>query len=196
MIPHPKLTDERIRRTLVFCYAYPHNRFHASHFYWLARWAAISPGGIWFQPTVNLNIVCTKNQALEWCLENPAAREFDEFVFIDQDTIYTRETPAFWDSDADVVCCVADMSKDEHNAWGSPLAFHDSLWRVKRKVLETLQPPYFYMQFNGKGTRQVKCICQSFSDAARAKGFSVEQSGKCGHEHEKSWITQGCMFQS
>lgn len=189
---HPKLTAERMERTLVYCYAYPKNRFNATHFSWLADWRATSPNSIWFQPNVNLNLVCTKNQALEWCLESPAARNYDEFVFIDPDTTWTHESTAFWDSDADVVCCEADMQ--DASAWNSPIAFHDSLWRVKRKVIEALTPPYFYFQFNGKGTRQWKCICRSFADAARAKGFSVERSGKCGHDHDKTWTTRDCMY--
>lgn len=189
---HPKLTPERMARTLVYCYAYPNNRFNASHFGWLADWRAISPMSIWFQPRVNLNICCTKNQALEWCLESLHTKSFDEFVFVDQDTVFTTGTPAFWDSDADVVCCQADMQDPE--AWLGEKAFHDSLWRVKRHVLEAMRPPYFEFQFNGKGTRQRKCICRSFSDAARKLGFTVERSGTCGHEHDKTWITSGCMF--
>lgn len=189
---HPKLTRERMARTLVYCYAYPHNRFHASHFGWLADWRSVNPSSVWFQPTVNLNLCCTKNQAIEWCLENPAARNFDEFVFVDQDTIFTPQTPAFWNSDADVVCCQADMQDPE--AWQGPHAFHDSLWRVKRTVLEAMRPPYFSFQFNAKQTRQVRCICRSFSDAARRLGFTVERSGECGHDHDKTWTTRGCMF--
>lgn len=189
---HPKLTPERMKRTLVYCYAYPANRFHASHFGWLADWRAVNHTSIWFQPKVNLNLCCTKNQAIEWCLESPAARNFDEFVFVDQDTIWTPQSNAFWDSDADVVCCEADMQ--DADAWEGEFAFHDSLWRVKRRVIEAMQPPYFYFQFNGKGTRQSKCICRSFSDQARALGFSVERSGKCGHAHDETWTTKDCMF--
>lgn len=189
---HPKLTPERIRQLRVVCYSYPNHRFHASHFPWLAQVWNLNANSVAWQPRVSGHLVCTKNQMLEHCLESPTSKFATEFVFVDPDTIYTPESDAFWESDADVVCCEADMQ--DMRSWSSPVAFHDSFWRVKRKVLEAMQPPYFYYQLNGKGTRETLCICRSFSDAARKLGFSVERSGKCGHEHNQSWTTNGCMF--
>lgn len=189
---HPKMTPERIKETLVVCYSYPGNRFHASHFGWLAEAWNIHRQSVMWQPKVNGHIACTKNQILEFCLEHDSAKWATEFVFIDPDIIYTRDSVQFWDSEADVVCCEAEMRCE--GAWDGELAFHDSFWRVKRRVLEAMQPPYFRFQYNGKGTREMYCICRSFSDAARKLGFSVERAGKCGHEQQQSWTTNGCMF--
>lgn len=189
---HPSLTADRIKQMQVVCYSYPGNRFHCSHFAWLAQvWTVHRPSVLW-QPRVNGNLACTKNQMLEFCLESDTCKWATEFVFVDPDTIYTQESEAFWGADADVVCCQAAMQ--DPRAWDGKLAFHDSFWRVKRRVLEAMQPPYFRFQYNGKGTRELCCICSSFSDAARKLGFSVATAGKCGHEQNQSWVTRGCMF--
>lgn len=188
---HPKLTPERLEKMVVLVCALPDGRAHVSQFPWLMQFPAKN---VKFVPFIKDMITCTRNQWLNYCAKL-AHKPFEEFVFIDGDVMPNNKTYGFWDSDADVVCCKADMPTN-HGAWDSPEAWHDPLWRCKADVLTQLPLPYYEYKFNNLGTQEIHCICQGFAKKCRKAGFSVGVSGECGHQMTQTWTSTGCLEKS
>lgn len=183
---HPKLTPERLARLRVVVFPLPDTKLHAVQHLWLRRFPLEN---VFIVPKIQTMITCTRNIYLMECAKQ--ADRYDEFMFIDGDVIPDNRTNAFWESDADVVCCKAEMPSN-HTAWSSPLAWHDPLWRCKSKVLQQVPVPYYEYALNNIGTREIHCICMGFAEKCRRAGFSVGVSGECGHQNIGSWQSTGC----
>lgn len=168
------------------CYPLPDGRMHALQFPWLRQFP---PENIIAVSKIQTMIVCTRNQTLLDCAKRTI--QYDEFVFIDGDVMPNSRTEAFWDSDADVVCCKAEMPTN-HGAWTTENAWHDPLWRCKSIVLERVPLPYYSYTLNNLGTKETCCICQGFARKCRAAGFTTDVSGECGHQMCQTWATSGC----
>jgi len=183
---HRKLTPERMRLMRVVQFPLPDMRAHVSQDKWLRHFPESSVGGV---TKINTMIVCTRNKVLLDC-SILAYKPWEEFLFIDGDVEITPASAAFWESDADVVCCKAPMQNP--HSWEYEGAWHDPMWRCKAKVLQSVSLPFYQYTLDNLGTKELKCICQGFADKCRAAGFSVDVSGECGHQNVGSWQTTGC----
>lgn len=127
------------------------------------------------------------------CARNTAVREsalgshrtYEHFVFIDRDVRPTEATAKFLELNADIKCCQVPM--DHVLAWVWPDSFHEALWCTSRKVLESIEPPWFMQRYNDEGTEMEGCICQSFREKALAAGFTIAHGGWAEHDRDGSW---------
>ena len=81
----------------------------------------------------------------------------------------------------DVVCAEYETECMHEQAWGPPDAFHSGLWRTSRRVLETMEPPYFLPQYNSDATAVVGCHCNHLRRKLTEKGFSIRHVGRVDH---------------
>ena len=109
-----------------------------------------------------------------------APDEITDFVFMDHDMRPSMATMPFLRADADVVGCEFPIPHME--AWADPQAIHMGLVRVRRKVFEKIDPPWFRFEYSPDGSQLEKCECIYFRDKALAAGFSVVRAGWCDHD--------------
>lgn len=102
-------------------------------------------------------------------------RKFTDIIFMDDDVDPLPETDQFLCLDADVVGCRYDVPRPE--VWSDPRAIRRGLFRCKRKVLETLKPPWFVREYSDDGCRLLKAEIVYFRDKALEAGFSVGAAG-------------------
>lgn len=127
---------------------------------------------------------CARNVGvLDFALRSP--KEFEHFVFIDQDVKPTKNTPKFLKIKADVVSCQVPMK--DPAAWSNQDSFHEALWHTRREVLQAIDPPWFMQRYTNDGCAHDGCICQSFRDKAKAAGFSIAHGGWAEHDQDGSW---------
>jgi len=113
----------------------------------------------------------------ELVLKAPA--EITDFVLMDRDMRPNELTWPVLQAEGDLVGCtypVADMRR-----WSDPTAIHLGLVRVKRRVFEKLDPPWFQLTYNDDGTRRTNCECRYFCRKVIDAGFSVVRTGWCDH---------------
>jgi len=82
-------------------------------------------------------------------------------------------------AEGDVVGCTYPIP---HMAgWADPAMIHLGLVRVRRKVFETLEPPWFLFGYTEDGAGLGLCECGYFRDRALEAGFTVTRAGWCDH---------------
>jgi len=109
-----------------------------------------------------------------------APEKITDFIFMDRDMRPGLATLPFLQADGDIVACeypLADM-----RAWADPTALHMGLVRVKRKVFEAVEAPWFLFEYSPDGARRAKCECAYFRDKALAAGFGLVRAGWCDHD--------------
>lgn len=122
------------------------------------------------------NMDCQANAGIAKALRSDAGW----FVFIESDIRpHANITSGFWESEADVVGCI--YPTESQHAWDEPRQIHSGLWRTRRHVLTSIEPPWFAWKRNKIGTKTVGCICSTFCEKILAAGFSVEQAGHAQH---------------
>jgi hypothetical protein len=122
-------------------------------------------------------VECAYNSAIKR-LALPS--ECDHFIFADRDMRPGPETEPFLDAPGELVVCHYDVAANE--SWDDPQALHCGLWRCSRRVLESIQPPWFQRVLSADGTDEERCVCMHFRDNALAAGFTVVRAGRCGHD--------------
>ena len=117
----------------------------------------------------------------ELCLGAPP--EITDFVLMDRDMRPGAETLPVLQADADVVGCTYPIP--HMKGWGDPTAIHMGLVRVRRKVFETVEPPWFLFGYAEDGTRLGQCECAYFRKKVLDAGFTVTRAGWCGHDAKR-----------
>lgn len=110
-----------------------------------------------------------------------------EIVYMDHDiTPLDEHSDRVFDVDADIVGCRYPTSNT--NAWSAPDIFHNGFVRIKRRVLETLKPPWFTLPYTDDGCALRSCECIGLRDRALAAGFTVANTGHAEHRGDQSWM--------
>jgi hypothetical protein len=106
--------------------------------------------------------------------------EMETFVFADRDMRPDQRTDAVLHADGDLVGATFPVGNPQTWAW--PEAIHGGLFRCSRRVLETVKPPWFAMNFSPDGTTVERCECQYFRDKVKAAGFTIRRAGWAEHD--------------
>jgi hypothetical protein len=106
--------------------------------------------------------------------------KFTDFIFADNDIRPRDEADFFLTLDTDIACCMAECH--DMRSWANPRAFHLPLARVRRKVLETIEPPYFAKPLRADGLSYESCECIYFLKRALEKDFTASHAGWCNHD--------------
>lgn len=120
------------------------------------------------------------------CAYNAAIKELalpsdcDQFIFADRDIRPGKEAEPFLQAEGELVACQYQVRNDE--SWDDPQAMHCGLWRCTRRVLESIQPPWFQRVLSEDGAGEHRCICLYFRDKALAAGFRVVRAGWTDHD--------------
>ena len=123
-------------------------------------------------------IIEARNRSVaELVLKAPS--EITDFVFMDRDMRPGRAAIEVLRAEGDVVACTYPTPRME--TWADPTTLHMGLVRVKRRVFEAIEPPWFMFGYSPDGTRRAKCECGYFRDKAIEAGFKVVRAGWCGH---------------
>jgi hypothetical protein len=155
--------------------AYPDGRYRHE----IASWSRLFP---------DENVVCVverdtcvaRNKAVrDFCMASPP--EVRHFVSIDADMRpLIGGTLPFLQADGDLVGCMYPTSDQSLEAWADPAAVHCGLYRVSRKVVETVKLPWFTWDHQVAGC-EFRCECIGFAAKVRAAGLSIARAGWCGH---------------
>ena len=109
-------------------------------------------------------------------------RDWDFFIFAENDIRPDLTlTAPFLEAEGDVVCAEYETECMHDHAWGPADAFHTGLWRTTRRVLETMEPPYFLPQYNSDATAVVGCHCNHLRRKLAEKGFRICHTGRVDH---------------
>jgi len=105
----------------------------------------------------------------------------DWLLVVERD-IVPVEMAAWWQAEGDVVGVwyphsTGDPEHTQHmwEPWESGPAWHRGLWRVHRRVPETMPRPWF------PARPRRGCRCRDFAEEARRNGFSVLTAGRAEH---------------
>ena len=119
----------------------------------------------------------------------PATKRYEWFLFVDHDQFPFQEgdllKPFFDDVEADVVGC--EYTTSNPKAWLTPDAFHMGMVRIRGRVFEKLEPPWFKFIYNDKHTKVLKCECEFLRERVLEAGFTVTNRGKINHQSEHTW---------
>jgi len=163
------------QRTRVVVTAYPDLLIAPQLLQWL-RYIGIPEGCTCIHRQGGRDVCAAYNCAVKIALQSDA----EHFIFADKDI---RPDPAntspFLYDNADVVGAIYDTECER--AFDLPDSIHCALWRCKRSVLESIEPPWFAWQWNKDGTAFLQCPCASFRRKAQAKGFTVTHAGWAQH---------------
>ena len=107
------------------------------------------------------NVVCARN----WAIKEEALGshpDYQWFVFLDRDVRPCQgdKTARFLRLDADVKSCQVEHGNKAAYSW--PDDFHEPIWCTSRRVLKSIEPPWFMQSYNANGTEMAGCICESF----------------------------------
>jgi hypothetical protein len=138
----------------------------------IVSWA-LSKGIKTIRPYAARDIICGYNKLIA---ETLLPSSCEHFVFLDKG-IEPKDMEPFVQSTADVVG--AHYPTVDDACWQEPNAFHHRAWRCHRKVLETVEPPWFMPRYSANGAKLVRCGCLVLLDKALATGFVVARAGKC-----------------
>jgi len=132
-----------------------------------------------------LDMKASWNLAMQEVLNAPS--HIQECLFIHDDVIPDERSDLIWDRDDDVVCCRFDA--DAPWIWSNRQAFHNAMFRVKRKVIEIIPAPWWdeLKHWDAKADTTVGCICNYFSKQAQSYLFSVANTGECKHLNLRKW---------
>ena len=132
------------------------------------------------------NRECARNHAIKYDALG-SAPSYEWFIFLDRDVRPCQgdETTKFLRLDADVKSCQVKHGTESAYSW--PDAFHDPIWCTSRRVLESIEPPWFVQGYNADHTEMDGCICQSFRAKALEAGFSIAHGGWAKHDRDASW---------
>ncbi len=163
--------------TAAFILSYPGHTAKVPMMLWLQR-IGIRPDNIVSLSQRFHNQICAYNSVVKLALRtrNPC------FIFADNDVNPTEKTTPFVSLMADVISCRYQGEKSLEEQWSEPTAFHTALWACRRKVLETIKPPWFEWTMTPDGCNITECLCNSFRRKVLDAGFSIEWGGFAGHE--------------
>lgn len=102
------------------------------------------------------------------------------FIFADRDIRPGPKTEPFLAAAGSLVGCEYPLAA--HGSWDHPHALHCGLWRCDRKVLESVEPPWFQRVLSPDGTHEEACVCIHFCQKALAAGFKVVRAGWADHD--------------
>ena len=164
----------RPESTRLIIFAWPDNSLTAE----LAAWSRLFPAENIFT-VVRMEICAARNWAVrEYCRAAP--KEFDTFIFVDRDM---RPGPAALPFLAvegfDLVGCAYDDGNLP--SWAEPDAIHCGLFRVSRRLVDTLPLPWFTWGYSADGADLTACECSEFQRRVKAAGFRITRAGWCGH---------------
>ena len=160
--------------TLAIIAAYPDGLIDPRILAWLSR------HGIPMAQIAVHNVrgyVCAFNRAIR---DIALPSRFGQFIFCDRDMMPSLATDPFLDAQADVVGARFPLSNED--TWSEPTRIHTGLWRCHRRVLETVQPPWFLEEYSSDGCDIVQCVCEHFRHKVLAAGFAIVRAGWCDHK--------------
>ena len=174
------------RMAIVMCHpVIPDHRDEAAQkrLVWLRRFIPNTQIHHWCKP--QLGMLDSWNQAM---LEVANAPDYiEECLFIHDDVIPDDRSELIWERDEDVVCC--RFEADAPWLWNSRKAFHNAMFRVKRKVIEVVPGPWWVWQkhWDEAADNIVGCICNYFSRKAQSYLYTVANTGECQHLNLGKW---------
>lgn len=133
------------------------------------------------------NYVTARNATINMVLRE--SKKFTDFLFIDKDVTPTIESDKIFQIDADVVAC--DHPVANKAAWSTPESIHVAFWRVKRKVLEAIKPPWLMREYSADGCSMVGCDCLYLAKKVKEAGFTLAHGGWADHDIQAS-IPERC----
>ncbi len=107
----------------------------------------------------------------------------DHFIFADRDIRPTPRTGPFLEAEGELVACEYPLPCND--TWKDPQSLHAGLWRCDRRVLETIEPPWFQRVLSADGTSEKSCVCNYFRNKALAAGFRVVRAGWTDHDFRR-----------
>lgn len=171
---HPTKWTVNPENTIVFLFTYPKGYITEECSRWLHhRFPAKSIIPINIQ-----GVEPARNHAVAAALKSP--ERFTDFLFVDNDIRPKDEADFFLTLDTDIASCMAECH--DMRSWANPRAFHLPLARVRRKVLESLEPPYFAKPLKADGLSYESCECVYFLKRALEKDFTASHAGWCEHD--------------
>ena len=128
------------------------------------------------------NLVVARNAVVkELCLKAPP--EITDFILMDRDMRPGQAALPMLQAEGDVVGCTYPIP---HMAgWADPAMIHLGLVRIRRKVFEALQPPWFLFGYTEDGAGLGLCECGYFRDKVLEAGFTVTRAGWCDHDRKR-----------
>ncbi len=106
--------------------------------------------------------------------------EYQHFIFADRDVRPGPKTRPFVEAAGPLVACEYPVGNNE--SWDDPRMLHSGLWRCDRRVLETIQPPWFQRILTPDGGAEKHCVCGYFTAKALAAGIPVTRAGWADHK--------------
>jgi hypothetical protein len=166
--------------TLVLITAWPKNTITCE----LASWVAQRfPWGNVISLTIKGMERARNKMVRDYILKAPA--KFQDILILDNDIRPTQDSDFVLTLDTDLASCRYDTGDGRH--WANPNAFHMGFARVRRKVFETLPPPWFATPMSADGCEYRTCDCVPFLERALEAGFTSGHAGWSRHDNQGSW---------
>jgi hypothetical protein len=70
-------------------------------------------------------------------------------------------------------------------SWAEPDVIHCGLFRVSRRLVDTLPLPWFSWGYSADGADLTACECSEFQRRVKAAGFRITRAGWCGHRDRR-----------
>jgi hypothetical protein len=120
-----------------------------------------------------------RNRAVrDYILKAPA--RFTDVILMDRDVRPNELSDFFLTLDTDLASCTC--KSEDPRIWANPRAFHLPLCRVRRKVFETIEAPWFMRPLAPDGCAYQGCECNFFLQKALAAGFTSSHAGWSEHD--------------
>jgi hypothetical protein len=131
----------------------------------------------WVYGEQQYDIDVTKNRIVQQFL----ATNKEHLLCIANDMVPLATTEPILNEPGDLVYCesLASGGKLIHSG---DYNFNAACFRVHRKVLELMKPPWFKMGATADRTQQTYCDCNHFIRTAIDAGFDCKSIGTIGHE--------------
>lgn len=166
------------RCTAAIILSYPGNMASIELMQWL-YYIGINPDNILSLPGRFSHRALAYNSAVAIALRTRNPR----FLFCDNDIKPHPDTTApLLSLMADVVSCQYRGEPSLEETWDVTDAFHCGLWACRRKVLETISPPWFEWSDTANGTAITECLCKGFRAKVLEAGFSIQWGGFAEHQ--------------
>lgn len=176
-----------LARTRFIVTAYPDHRWNVQIMHWIESLMVGVEHRADYRDSLSVrNMVCARNVAIKKSAL-ASHQSYEWFIFIDRDVRpIVGHTELCLALSADIKCC--QVKQESGEAWSWPTSFHDALWCTSRRVLESINPPWFtHHKMSNDGCKMIGCMCHTFRDRALDAGFSIAHGGWAEHDRDNSW---------
>lgn len=82
--------------------------------------------------------------------------------------------------------CARTETETGMDAWRDQDSFHTGIWIADRMALSRVPAPWFAWGLNADGSEIKTCVCDHFSKAAKAAGYTIGNAGWALHVPRKA----------